>query len=971
MRKMAWLGTVALAMCLVPAASAEIDFPCVDDCPEPGMQSCGGEVNISGATLFLAFFQAPASTNDWIDPDCDGTDPIDQLAPEYTCASYGSDPSHWWLVQYRGVGSGNGLAEFVNYQCSGRVPVAHPADVGVINRVPWYVGGDAEPFKYPCGTSYCDYPGACCYGAGDCEWVYFEDCTGTWLGAGTVCDLGVCDTVPTGACEYNDTCEMLTEVACNGLGGTWLGAGESCDGNPCNAGTPVPPASIDIGVMDVPTGWFVIAPGGTPAPERNPGEPGYGDNPSVSWDAGRSNKLKSLGCLNTNVSNPDADTVFDTEVALVPITFIMNHHAGLGLGYDAGDPGTEGNTETSAMQTLFLTGRMPNGENFIACTRDSGSGTRNGIMSCIDLDPSWGRGDNMGPKNDDSNLDKLGPGFIPTNKGGSSRMEGTVQNAPLAIGYTGLIGGSRSAADAAAGKYEILTLKFDHSGGTEYVRPNVDNLLDNGNDNPQAFQIMGPETMASRGNPQETDPMAVTYMDNRPVADYLNNITESIAGFIALPPNETNDRPGDYLARQGFLLTAATDARPNPANPGEFIVNNDLNQTLQDFLRNYITLTVPAYDFFQTGGFPARTENPMWSMLDDDPCDCPYPADGEYSDGSAGGDGTYYNPFDGTLYTADAIVPLRSKLAGDFNGDGVRNVDDAAAMVMAYEDLAGYLGSGMAGDVNNPAIPALIGDFNADGNFDCRDIRYFADGLAMDPATGALNRWMGFYAVDMASADGNFFNTSVATGVDYVMGAAAADIAGNTPYPGAYPHGYDCLVDAMDIDYVYANFGTWPATDIDLSADMNGDLVIDQADIDKIVGDVLCTFYGDVDLDGDVDGDDLATISGNLGMAGGWAMGDIDGNGMVEQADLDMATLNECKTSICLSPTGIFGDMNCDGLVTPADIDGFVKALTGGPCGYAASAPASCSWLQADMNGDGVVSPADIDGFVQALTGGK
>jgi hypothetical protein len=62
------------------------------------------------------------------------------------------------------------------------------------------------------------------------------------------------------------------------------------------------------------------------------------------------------------------------------------------------------------------------------------------------------------------------------------------------------------------------------------------------------------------------------------------------------------------------------------------------------------------------------------------------------------------------------------------------------------------------------------------------------------------------------------------------------------------------------------------------------------------------------------------------------------------------------------------GDLNCDGVVSFADIDPFVAAL-GGESAYAAAFP-GCRWLNADCNGDGQVNFADIDAFV-ALLGGR
>jgi hypothetical protein len=69
------------------------------------------------------------------------------------------------------------------------------------------------------------------------------------------------------------------------------------------------------------------------------------------------------------------------------------------------------------------------------------------------------------------------------------------------------------------------------------------------------------------------------------------------------------------------------------------------------------------------------------------------------------------------------------------------------------------------------------------------------------------------------------------------------------------------------------------------------------------------------------------------------------------------------------APGKVTGDMNCDGIISAADIDGFVIALTGGEAGFFAAAP-DCFFLNADTNDDGQVSPADIDMFVILLTGG-
>jgi hypothetical protein len=132
-----------------------------------------------------------------------------------------------------------------------------------------------------------------------------------------------------------------------------------------------------------------------------------------------------------------------------------------GIGYDV--------LPASDLQYLFLTGRLSNGENLVGATRDSGSGTRNGTMNSLCMDPSWARGDNYGSKNGDKDKTNLGPDHRATNSGGSSIMENAVQNRRLAVGYTGLAGSKRAYADAETGYYDLLGVIFDIRGGTQPV----------------------------------------------------------------------------------------------------------------------------------------------------------------------------------------------------------------------------------------------------------------------------------------------------------------------------------------------------------------------------------------------------------------------------------------------------------------------------------------------------------------------
>ena len=72
-------------------------------------------VNISGATLLRNLINAPAGTNDFVDVDGDGvTTPIpDQLAPYDVTAPFNAN--QYFQVQYRSVGSVNGLQELIDW----------------------------------------------------------------------------------------------------------------------------------------------------------------------------------------------------------------------------------------------------------------------------------------------------------------------------------------------------------------------------------------------------------------------------------------------------------------------------------------------------------------------------------------------------------------------------------------------------------------------------------------------------------------------------------------------------------------------------------------------------------------------------------------------------------------------------------------------------------------------------------------
>lgn len=895
----------------------------------------GGQVSIAGATLFVDFFATPSSSNDWNDVDNDGFsgfDPftfpfVDQLGTTYV---QGDPLNTWWALQYRSVGSVRGFNEFVESQTCNTIPIDVPSEKGVFNGVEYAVTGVITFSGVPDNTS----------------------------------------------------------------------------------GTPLTPCAINASFLDVPSSWAVQVPG-APNWNRTPTAPGYGLSPIPS-STGALSELETLGrtcgtcsvsgdpctadrycpagetcvtggpevLLNSNTGSPDANTLFDYVGAWVPVALIANRGTGIE------------NIKFSEAQYLFVTGRMPNGENLQGATRDVGSGTRNAAMNSLGIDTSWGRGDNVGNRVDTSAQTNLGPNTQPDNCGGSSIMENSVEQRRLAIGYTGLAGGSRAAQDAQSGRYELLnTCKDVPATGqaacdcsvSGYVRPGVDTVLDNC-DACASFQIAGSGSFVSRGNRNANrDPFDPLYELSQPiadtaVADYLNNIFDSIASFdgstepgecqvsrvcgahlttaclvdadcpdfatgetcILKPCSQDSQCP---LSNTATCVGGVNDGAGCTGNPGlctggecrttefcklkfnmpgellatEFFLPNGLdclhnlneplryqpvavNQSLQDFIRSNSIIAVPSYGSVNPANrVPKRNTRAGGADV--------------YSDGSTGSY-RYWNGSSFVSLGAGVNLASRNRTQGDLGGDCVRDINDAAELVKAYYAPRSWqqtavatgnaCGTNTGAQTTNNAIPEVIGDFDGDGSLTREDLRYFADGLAMvsGGAGKVLDRKQGAIAIDnaivaqgrpypWADTTGALLVPPAVPGTDptfntphdvndagtpflkthkvYQPGDFRGDIAGANPTAGAWPMGWDGVIDDKDVDYVFDNIGDWTNLDsaalIDLSADMDGNLVIDVQDAHELVETILGTAFGDADLDGSVNCADACVVCTNCGAA--------------------------------------------------------------------------------------------------------
>lgn len=981
---------------------------------ERGNGSCrGGQLNISGATLFAPYFQAIASNNDWINPDNDkvpcsgdafnqfkdtncngsvdfvGGDRADTLGRSYVC---GQNWWGYWLVQYRSVGSVNGYNEFIENQLTGRLPNSVPSELGVINNCQWATTGSKTG---PCAG--CEDYFLSKAGSGDLNCDCKVDARDLQIFVNRLAGAPFVPCPPQDCPNYTTLMTMTENADFDGIAGVGVGdvpgfvqfllsggtvyQNESTSGQ---TGTPVRPDGVDLAFLDVPAKWGTRANGGAPAFSKRPNQPGYGLNPVPSCtglisnlaDLSRSKKDGPPVSLNFNQANPDGNTLYDTSVAFVPVVPIATQGT------------AKENVRFTELRHLLITGRLPNGENLVGVTRDVGSGTRNAHNNSLGVDPSWGMGENDGdliraenpvafnPANPSAivapnaflgyvRLGTAGSGaplvyHVSANCEGSGIMERVTQNRRLGIGYTGLFGSGRAIDDAIAFNYEILNTCKDidgdgdgfvdsdctgspcdggsyPSGGcnggippfsppgnntlanTGFVRPTVDSVIDNG-DPRCSYTIGGFGSFVSRGDPESgrggnTNPGIA----NCRARDYLRNIKDSISAFVLNPTLPSNQlSPAQFLATR-FTLLQGVDRSQDPNIPTKFNANAGFVQSLQDVIRCTTTQVTPAFGASCANRVPRRVNQLTVGFG---------PA---YSDGSLDGKYKYRSGgADQTIGDSNSLnLNDRNEVMGDFDVSAgqkkKRNVNDIDEMMLAlcaprnFErdvDHGGCRGSLLSDHV----IPEVIGDFTGDGNFDARDIRYFADGLALtDSATPTLDRASGFTLVDngwAATSCGagniNFFGTRLRTRKVYVAGDSRGDVAGNMPCPGANAEGANGCIDATDIDYVLQNrfTGSWSTLsdaliDLannrrkDLSCDMNGDLLVNQGDVDVLVQTILCTQYGDRDLDGDVDAGDLAGMAAIGATPVGWASGDFDGDRIITANDVAICNAHQGFVSSC------------------------------------------------------------------------
>lgn len=804
------------------------------------------QVNISGATLFRAFFQNASSTNDWIDVDGNGCKGfgeagcspllVQQLALAGT-ASVPPDPnSTWWAVQYRGVGSVNGFTEFVNYQVCGDLPEVPPTEpTSNLNRIAFGAAG----------TGY----------TGDNDGDGVNNNSGTLVAPCSI-DIAVLD-VPS-----------LWAIA------------KGSTGNARWNRTP-----LEDGYGKNPAPGFVLAGCTNPGPANN-----------------------MLRSLTATCSNPPGNSpldislkIVDSPVVFAPIVPIANR----GVGYDyvtyselqflaiggrmpngenlaSGGRDVGSGTRNGWANSIGVDPSWANNDNegsessassaanLGPCHRitnmGSNSHTENGIQNRrigIAYDGLAGTGGAA----DDSNLGLYEIlGVIKDIDGATQVVRPTVSaildNSDPTTGYQ--IGG-----------YET----FVTVGNPFQLDPNAADAMKNCNARDYIRNIVT-SVQAFSANPGQPDANLSPgqYLANAFFPLHCTDFEQDISdGTNFFPDGSLNQTLQDYVRANSNLGVAAL--------PKDGIVTPGYHYNVSGKVPNR---TLGAYRYTTAGGgiltINAGQDLGRRNRIQGD---FNYDDKRDINDAAklmAAIYTTLTDPNGAAAYTEPG-APLTPPTGSSYNGG-------QASDVIIVDVLGDFDGNGAfdASDIRYWADGlALVADVSGDRGY-------------------RLDRKQGFTAVDNNWAvgttghpAGNFFNATVknpCTGatIAYTAGTARFDVAGSTTgaFKGASPKGADGLVDATDFNYILANFGDWANKDdaarIDLSCDMNGDLKVDANDMYELINHGWGLPTGDLDCNGCVDLSDLTVILGNYGLTGAtYWQGDLTFDGTVNLSDVALA----------------------------------------------------------------------------------
>jgi hypothetical protein len=755
--------------------------------------------------------------------------------------------------------------------------------------------------------------------------------------------------------------------------------------------------AVQMGISDVNARQgFAIA--GTSAFNRTPGQAGYGKG-NTALPSGANAQALGQGNVrhelaNSSVLNMPAGTINPRTGAAfgvgpwntAGIANLDNKAVAVTATLFVANPGTglEKLNRTDA-QFLETAGRLPNGADFNVATRDVNSGPLNVASLNVGLDPSFTVGENdsgNGNAADGGTAQvQIGPSIRFSNKtSGGSGLRPTVQNARMAVGHLSMSDSIGSTNNNAARPLRALAYRDD-----------ANDVADNSNN---AFR---PSTATGDARDSYSDPVSNTFV--RASAQTI------VDGSYALYQNETYvtvKKPSATFAGD----TAAQWAARTDATTG---IQGDTANADVAHLRQNVLSSVATFPHTSTVATPADAlvDNsfilPQFMQVNKGQDGINQSAPNALYDSTLSGQFlaspalvSKFNPDDpatvtkgGSTSTYGGVAPAgagaiamtgQNYLFGNFRQNGIR---DFEAIKAAQDAQAKLFASGagvdmFTGSANSTVVPGLaaplanmanqaggtgatkgdlivMGDFNADGKFDGKDLYAMARGAALADNASSTTLTLGT----------GIFGDAVRRGV--LRKNAALDYMQATATPQQKVDASASLANDPTGQYTFDKF------DVNRDGKVNlydGKIVARIANRNAGAGSDIASLV-----------DQLSSETSVVGATGGLA-GPL-GSRMISLVD---AELNDdgkvtghngpgiavaAASDFALIQSRVRGDFNFDSQINGQDINPFVNALLD-PSAFAAAVPdvlASDLPIVGDFNNDGLFNGQDINGFVAKLLG--
>jgi hypothetical protein len=635
------------------------------------------------------------------------------------------------------------------------------------------------------------------------------------------------------------------------------------------------------------------------------------------------------------------DNLDNQTVAITATLFVANP----GTGLDR--------INRSDAQFLQAAGRLPNGADFNAATRDVNSGTLNVAALNVGLDPSFAVGEN-----DDGNGNaadggttqvNIGPGIKFSNKtSGGSGVRPTVQNARMAIGHLSISDSIGSTKNSVSRPLRALAYRDDDNdvadNSNNVYRPAIPTgdqrdaytdpasgefTLASGSNilggkyviyqNETYLTVKKPGAAFAGDTPAQWAARSSTQTGiqgdtaTNDVRNFRDNVLNAVASF-PLPTNLANAAsPADGLLNTSLILPQLMAVKKTGDGINQSVANSSQNVAL-------------ANAFLDPNNGLVQAFNPA------DPNTVTKGASSTYGAVTpAGGQGAIK-------------ITDQNYLFGNFLQNGVR---DFAAVLAAQDAQAKLLASGagvdmFSGSSNATVVPGVaaplatmtnqaggtgatkgdlivLGDYNADGKFDGKDLYQLAHGAAL------ANTNTGSGSNGLTLGAGETFGQAIRRGM--LLKNAALDLLNAT------------ATAQQKID-----------ASANLTNDPTGANAFNKLDVNR---DGLVSRFDAKIVDGFQD-KDYRKLADQLSAVITDAQGtriislvdaELNDTGDITRADFDIV-----KTSLVAAGKLIPGDANFDGIVNVGDL-GLLSTNFGSP---------TSRWGLGDFNGDGIVNVGDL-----------